>query len=338
MSQRMKGKNKLDNKNMTLDASKCIHCGKCTKNCAFLKKYNMDIGNTEKLEGLAYHCFLCGKCSRVCPEKIDGREIILGIRKERVKKNRGKMDEKGYTLLMGEKEKYLFQNYRHIQKGSVLFPGCNFSSFYPETTQLVYEMLNEKQETGIVFDCCGKPIEEIGKSREAEAIIRKIDSRFLQNNVTEVIMVCPNCYYFLRGKLEVKVVSIYEKLRELGIGKRLEEEEIHIFQPCPDRDTEEWMQHMKAFLPEKIYPIEDVQCCGMGGCAGVREPELAKGLLQSVKEKEFKKIYTYCGTCGGNMTRAGCINIHHILAEITGSKEKADTKKSLLNRAKTKFK
>ena len=328
----------VDNKNMILDASKCIHCGKCTKSCIFLRKYDIDIGNTERLEELAYHCFLCGKCSRVCPIKIDGREIILDIRKKRVKKNRGKIDEKGYKLLIKEKEKYLFQNYRHIQKGSVLFPGCNFPSSYPKTTQLVYKMLNEKQETGIVFDCCGKPIEEIGKSREAERIIQKINFHFLEAEVTEAIMVCPNCYYFLRDKLEVKVVSIYEKLRELGIGKKLEEEEIHIFQPCPDRAAGEWLQHMAAFLPKKVDLLEDVQCCGMGGCAGVREPELAKGLPQSIKEKKYKDIYTYCGTCGGNLTRTGGSNVHHILAEITGSKEEADIKKSLLNRAKTKFK
>ena len=98
----MKGKSKVDNKNMILDASKCIHCGKCTKSCIFLRKYDIDIGNTGRLEELAYHCFLCGKCSRVCPIKIDGREIILDIRKKRVKKNRGKIDEKGYKLLIKE--------------------------------------------------------------------------------------------------------------------------------------------------------------------------------------------------------------------------------------------
>lgn len=338
MLRRMKGKSKMDDQNMTLDASKCIHCGRCTENCVFLKKYHIDIGNTKKLKELAYHCFLCGKCSRVCPEKIDGREIILDIRKERVRKNRGKMDEKGYELLIKEKEKYIFQNYRHVQKGTVLFPGCNFSSFYPKTTQLVYEMLNEKQETGLVFDCCGKPIEEIGKSPEAEATIKKINSRFLEAGVTEAIMICPNCYYFLRDKLEVKVVSIYEKFQELGMGKSLEKEEIHIFQPCPDRAAGEWIQHMAHFLPEKVHYIEDVQCCGMGGCAGVREPELARELPRSIKEKGYKNIYTYCGTCGGNMTRAGCRNVHHLVADITGSKEEADTKKSLLNRAKIKFK
>ncbi|MGC4018085.1 MAG: (Fe-S)-binding protein [Muricomes sp.] len=333
----MKGKNKVKYKSAAMDASRCIHCKKCTESCVFLKKYDIDIGNVEELEQLAYHCFLCGKCSRVCPEGIDGREIILNIRKEKVKQNQGRLEEKGYGFVIKEKEKYLFQNYRNIKEGSVLFPGCNFPSFYPATTRLVYEMLNEKQPTGLVFDCCGKPIEELGKSREAEKIIQNMNTRFQDAKVTEVIMVCPNCYYFLKPRLNVKVISIYEKLQELGLGKKLEENQIHIFTPCPDRESGEWIRHMAEFLPEQWTNIDEVQCCGLGGCAGVKEPELAKGLLQGIKEKEYRDIYTYCGTCGGNMTRAGCTNIHHILAEITGSKEQADAKRSLLNRARTKF-
>ena len=31
------------------DADKCIHCHVCQENCSFLKKYGLDIGDTEKL-------------------------------------------------------------------------------------------------------------------------------------------------------------------------------------------------------------------------------------------------------------------------------------------------
>jgi fumarate reductase (CoM/CoB) subunit B len=36
----------------------CTHCGVCTENCEFLKKYDLTIGDTEKLSKMAYHCFL----------------------------------------------------------------------------------------------------------------------------------------------------------------------------------------------------------------------------------------------------------------------------------------
>lgn len=56
------------------DVSECIHCHVCQKHCEFLKKYGIDIGDTEKLKELSYHCFLCGKCTEVCPIGIDGRD------------------------------------------------------------------------------------------------------------------------------------------------------------------------------------------------------------------------------------------------------------------------
>ena len=36
----------------------CIHCHLCQKNCAFLGKYKIDIGDADRLRELAYHCFL----------------------------------------------------------------------------------------------------------------------------------------------------------------------------------------------------------------------------------------------------------------------------------------
>ena len=89
----------------------CTHCGICTENCGFLKKYDLTIGDTEKLFRLAYHCFLCGKCSEVCPQGIDGREMVLQIRRQQVKAAGGRIPEKGYGMLLWEKEDYKFCRY-----------------------------------------------------------------------------------------------------------------------------------------------------------------------------------------------------------------------------------
>ena len=53
------------------DVSECIHCHVCQKHCEFLKKYGIDIGDTEKLKELSYHCFLCGKCTDVYKRQED---------------------------------------------------------------------------------------------------------------------------------------------------------------------------------------------------------------------------------------------------------------------------
>ena len=115
--------------NNTVEA--CTHCHVCQNQCEFLKKYGIDIGDTEKLKELSYHCFLCGKCTEVCPENIDGREYILNLRREKVEKSGGTLEEKGYGMLLKEKKDYIYRNYRHAQGESILFPGCNFPSFYP---------------------------------------------------------------------------------------------------------------------------------------------------------------------------------------------------------------
>ena len=66
------------------------------------------------------------------------------------------------------------------------------------------------------------------------------------------------------------------------------------------------------------------------------EPELAKGFAEKVKECT-ETVYTYCGSCAGNLTRNGCRQVRHILPEILGTSEKPDTVKSLINRMRTKY-
>ena len=59
------------NKN-PMNIANCIHCGKCTKNCSFLTKYEIDISNTEKLKELAYHCTTFPKEDRkTMPRKVE---------------------------------------------------------------------------------------------------------------------------------------------------------------------------------------------------------------------------------------------------------------------------
>lgn len=320
---------------MTLDTTKCIHCGKCTKSCVFLTKYGLDISDIDKLTELSYGCFLCGKCTEVCPVGIDGREVILNMRQESVKEAGGKV--KGYGFVRLEKENYKFKNYKRARSRSLLFPGCNFPSFYPETTEKLYEFLNEFTPTGIAYDCCGKPIGELGMDSAAETIFKGLANRFKENGVEELITVCPNCYYYLKPNMNIRVVSIYDKLKELGADLRVEAESINMFIPCPDRYTSEWLASIENYTTGRINKIEGVQCCGLGGCAGAKEPELAKGLLKTLKTKELPNIYTYCGTCAGNMTKAQCTNVRHILVELLNTNEKADSGNSLLNRVKTRF-
>ncbi len=312
----------------------CIHCGLCRKHCSFLEKYKLDIGQIEEREDLIYHCFLCGKCTEVCPQNIDGREIILRMRQKQVKENQGKVKEKGYAMLIKEKKDYLFRNYQNATVKSVLFTGCNFPSFYPATTKYLIEKLQKEKGIGVVFDCCGKPIAELGLKEQEERIIAEIEQKLCREGVEEVIMLCPNCYFFLKSRLKVKVVSIYEKLKEFGRGEKIEGK-INVFPPCPDREKQTLLEEIKVFLTEPPNVIQDAQCCGLGGCAGKNEPDLVDNMVENIRKSG--KVYTYCASCSGNFARKGYTDTDNLLVKILSREEKPDTAKSIVNRMKMKY-
>ena len=131
-----------------MDNKACTHCGACRANCRFLEKYGIDIGDLAEREDLLYHCFLCGECTAVCPERIDGRQMVIDMRRRQVKENGNKLKASGYEMLIKEKENYIFKNYKNGNTKSVLFPGCNFPSFYPETTKYLVQKLQEAGTAG----------------------------------------------------------------------------------------------------------------------------------------------------------------------------------------------
>jgi Fe-S oxidoreductase len=149
-------------------------------------------------------------------------------------------------------------------------------------------------------------------------------------------MVCPNCYEFLKGRLEARVVSIYEKLTELGLGDRITGGSF-VFMPCPDRESGELLSQIECGFAENKYEcIETVQCCGLGGNAGVLESELAQNMASGLKDKGT--VCVYCASCAGKLKRDGVRDVRHILAEILGTHEDPDTGKSMINRIFTKMK
>lgn len=319
-------------------ADTCIGCGSCTGACEFLNKYEMNVKTFED-EGqeLAFNCFLCGECNRGCPMNIDGRDVAISARQESV--ITGNFDARSYFSTIIEKKDYLFKNYSLSKKSTVLFTGCNFPAFYPETTQKLIRELVATADIGVIFDCCGKPIYELGLTKESDKIVMAIDKKLSENGVKEIVTLCPNCYYFLKDRLKVKIIDIYGKLSELGLAEAIAVPVMNIFTPCPDREEGLIRKSLAPFISDSVVSdIRDVQCCGLGGHGSHKEPELAKGFVEKLKAKGLKNIYTYCATCCGNFSRNGMEDARHILCEIMETHETpAKGCNSLLNRARFKF-
>ncbi len=319
-----------------MNTDDCIKCGECTRVCDFLTKYDIDLKDLENdRRELTYNCLMCGECTQVCPKNIDGRKVALDIRQEEAAK--GNFNKAPYKGVILEKKNYLFKNYSSSNKRSVLFPGCNFPSFFPETTKHLMKLLKEKADVGVAFDCCGKPIAELGMEKEEKKILDKINKNLSDNKVQELVTMCPNCYHYLKGKIDVEVIDIYKKLKDIGFEPQMEAKDYNFFLPCPDRYNRDILGSIKEIIHQDsiIKPLDDVQCCGLGGLAICTDREVSAGLVNKLKAKDFDEMHTYCATCYGNFMRNGVKNPVHILSEILNVKEEFPKGfGSVINRAK----
>lgn len=311
---------------MTVDYKKCIDCGKCTRICVFLDKYNINLKEYASRPELAYHCYLCGECKRVCPVDIDGRQLSLDLREKKLKDGYN-LSKDGYRALLMEKRNYIFKNYKNVTGNKALFPGCNFPAYYPETTKIIIKRLKEDFGISTIFDCCGKPLADLNTEKERASVEERLNNRFKELGIEELILLCPNCYYYFKDNLDIKMSMIYEhdEIMESLIDKDSTEEiEGNLFLPCPDKDTRTLHKMLAKYIDfNKVQEIKDIQCCSAGGCASIKEGELTKDLQDEFKAYD-EKIYLYCATCAGMITKSNT-NVEHILCKLLNTDEKIST-------------
>ena len=156
--------------------------------------------------------------------------------------------------------------------------------------------------------------------KESKAICEGLSKRLHQSGVTELVVLCPNCYAFLKEHLDIPVVSIYQKLIELNLVQPLRKEYFPLYLPCPDRHSREMFESFIPLLQGQIEEIKGIQCCGLGGCAAACEPEISAGFGQKMKEQKLSNLYLLCFLCR-NFSRAGCQEVRHLLVELLQTEE-----------------
>lgn len=238
------------------------------------------------------------------------------------------------ALMRLEKQPYKFKNYRHAMGASALFPGCAFPSFFPHTCDALVAAL-AAHGVGVVFDCCGKPVEDMGISEGATSAVRGIDRRLREKGVREIVAVCPNCYAFLKEESALSVVTVYEKLAELSVGSTVcGQASLHI--PCPAHTHPEWNASLEPFLGDEVSLL-DAGCCGLANLGSVYRPEAVAKLSANIARKAHGHLLVSCASCAGAIARNSSDPVQHLLSEILGVKEVPDTKHSLMNRATRAF-
>lgn len=306
---------------MDLDYERCIECGRCTDNCVFLKKYDINLKDYSSLKDLAFNCYLCDRCKEVCPVDISGARLSLDLRQASIEEGYN-LSENGYKMLVKEKKDYIFKNYKKVSSKQVFFPGCNFPAYFPKATKKVIQVLKNDFGISTIFDCCGKPMADL-RSKDELFVKENLIKRLKDHGVEELILICPNCYYYLKENSDIRVSMIYEKeeIMESLLVDKASKREGKLFIPCPDRKTREIYDQLTRYTQAfEFTEIEDIQCCGAGGCAGIKEKDLSKK-LQDDFLKYGEEIFVYCATCAGMITKSN-ENVNHLFCKLIGSEEK----------------
>ena len=75
------------------------------------------------------------------------------------------------------KKELSIRNYRHGRYASVFSRDATSRPFSLETQNMI-ALLQKTADIGMVFDCCGKPIAELGMEKEEKLIIDRWRNRF----------------------------------------------------------------------------------------------------------------------------------------------------------------
>ena len=260
-------------------------------------------------------------------------------------------------LTVFEKTNYLFKNWRHAGAGTVVFPGCGFTSFFPKTLAALKGALRPSPDVSFAIDCCGLPLAGLKGPEAYRAELSRVEERLVRLGAREVVPLCPNCGSAFSDALDraVPQITIYALLREFSerglINCARIAEPGAVFVPCPDRVHREWLDDLAYFLEPSVFVSECSACCG--AAFELSQPEAsiiaAKRVLESAAREcaragvDEPVLYVYCASCAGKLERArrqclgslaGSVRVVHVLSALMGVDEMPAISTTVVNRAK----
>lgn len=298
----------------------CINCNLCTKHCSFLTKYNLNLKDYTSREDLKNECFMCDSCRHYCPKDLSGAEITKKF----------KSKSKNKFLIALSKDPYIFNNNSDKKSKTLLFLGCNYPKYYPETCEKLISICRDK-DIDFSVECCRKPLYENGVAPTS-----KLDDLLKLKGTEKLICLCPNCYHTLKDNLSIEVISVYEFLKQENIGSTIMES-ADIFFPCSDKYNLEIFKYIKPLLHSYQDSFSDINCCGLGGGVLSKNKDIGNEIKSQILAKEKSCIYTYCSSCSHAFDKYGISNIKNILSEILGACEEPSSN-TLKNSLYFKFK
>ena len=260
-------------------------------------------------------------------------------------------------LTVFEKTNYVFKNWHHAGAGTVVFPGCGFTSFFPKTLAALKDALRPSPDVSFAIDCCGLPLLGLKGPEAYRAELSRVEGRLVHLGAREVVPLCPNCGSAFSEALDrpVSQITIYALLREFSergvVNCAHIAEPGAVFVPCPDRAHREWLDDLAYFLKPSVFVSECSACCG--AAFELSQPEAsfvaAKRVLESAACEcacagvDEPVLYVYCASCAGKLERArrrcsdglaGSVRVVHVLSALMGVDEMPAISTTVVNRAK----
>ncbi len=298
-------------------AQKCVNCGICVKECAFLQEYGSPqnlaidwLGDRDKKnKKYSFECSLCGLCHGVCPKDLDPSAMFLAMRRELVAEDAGTFKQHK-TIRSYEKRgsSSLFSWFYFPNNcDTVLFPGCAFPGSRPQTlTHLFSHLQKTIPDIGIVLDCCTKPSHDLGDTDHFMKMFSELNKILSAHSIRKVLVTCPNCYRIFKDYGQgLEVQTVYENMSLPGKKSGQTGREITIHDPCGVRFSGNVQQSVRDLLQQQGLTIREMKhnrsktfCCGEGGSAGFIRSDFARSWTKKrVAEAGSNEIIGYCAGC-----------------------------------------
>ncbi|MEM3971455.1 MAG: 4Fe-4S dicluster domain-containing protein [Saccharolobus sp.] len=234
----IKQKDKRIDKNIYIEASKCINCSLCLDNCLSYNVTNnimfSPLGRFNRLltgETNFEFCFGCTSCQEDCPVQIPISNIMEALPQYNETKEKIKIEVMDVTSLVYELEKALNDKYKN-RPLFLLFVGCA-AKYDPLGLEgfLNYLLINgDKLPEGlsprvkiVANNCCGFDDYLGGNLEGAKASVEKIDRIRLEQNAVGVYFLCPEGLYVYNKFSKNKGVFGFDVIKN-----ELKDKEIHL--------------------------------------------------------------------------------------------------------------
>ncbi|MCF0120599.1 MAG: (Fe-S)-binding protein, partial [Oscillospiraceae bacterium] len=196
------------------------------------------------------------------------------------------------------------------------FPGCRLGAAHPELVLKPFAVLKERLNAGLILNCCGISAWWAGEEEKFNSHTEALRSIWTELGKPTLITACMSCDKMLAAFLpEIKTVSLYTVLRELGIsGEASSRPVLSVFDPCAANGRNDIKDDVRALVTscgaELTGYSSDGKCCGNGGHMRFADNNLYDEIVQNRISESEAPFAVYCANCRETFRDAGKDSVH----------------------------